>query len=67
MPKNNDAVRHAVRHAVCDTAGFYDRFTIADLLEWVPHGQATRDAVRSLVREGLLRHAARGVYEWVKK
>ena len=52
--------------AVCNIAGYYDVFTISDCLWWLPHGQCIRDAVRTLVRRGLLTRIGRGVYRWGK-
>ena len=57
-----------VKDAVCDTAGCYDQFAIADVLEWELSGkQRVRDAVKQLVKEGLLERVGRGMYRWLKK
>ena len=61
MPRLDD-----VKLEVCDTAGFYDTFQISDVLCWLPYGQITRDAVKALCKEGLLRRIDRGIYTWVK-
>jgi hypothetical protein len=60
MPRLN-----TVKTEVCDTAGFYDIFRISDILIWLPYGQVTRDAVKQLCKEGLLRRIERGTYEWI--
>lgn len=55
-----------VKVAICDTAGMYETFTIADVLAWKlsTNDQEVRDAVRELTKEGLLEKMERGVYRW---
>ena len=54
---------------VCDHAGFYDTFQIGDVVAWLTGeegfpAQAVRDAIRGLVRAGVLVRQGPGVYAW---
>ena len=57
------------KHAIRETAGFYDTFQVQDILPWVnAHTkrdvQVIRETIRELVKEGLLVQVERGTYEW---
>jgi hypothetical protein len=57
---------------VCDHAGFYNTFHVSDVIAWLNGGegvtpQAIRDAIRGMVKTGVMTRTGRGQYAWVDR
>ena len=63
--KNGQKLKIA-RTAIGDTAGFYDTFTVKQVIAWNPAipQQELRDAIRSMVKTNGLIRIGQGEYQW---